>query len=428
MGGGTSAFRRIPQRAPTSENVGMDQLTALWGRLRATPRRRAVVDAGAVLAVGLLVLALGFGGMMTDAGWIDAPHWWHAVLLLAGCALMLVKFDAPVAALAGGAAVFAADLLIGGSIGVMLVLIDLLYTLALVGSAKALRHLITGVALAVGLLTVLGWVLLAGPRGAVFLGLQSFAVLGTPLWWGRSVRQQRELAELAAVRAEDQIRLARMRHEEAARDEREQMARDLHDAVAGHLSAIALRTEAALVAGPTPAEAETLTSVRSFSLEALTEMRTMIELLRGTEPQRAPSRLSDRAARDRLVGEHDATITCPDLPPLGTGVDQAGYRILQEALTNATKHGRAPTSVTVTTESGTLQIEVSNAVEQVLPLSDGGARRPLPAHQGSGLGVAIMTERARAVGGELSAGQDGDRWLVLARLPVPAAVHPQEGR
>ncbi|HLS64815.1 MAG TPA: hypothetical protein VK060_15640, partial [Ruania sp.] len=155
----------------------MDQLSALWGRLRGTPRRRAVVDAGAVLAVGLLVLALGFGGMMTDTGWIDAPPWWHAVLLLAGCALMLVKFDAPVAALAGGAAVFAADLLIGGSIGVMLVLIDLLYTLALVGSAAALRHLITGVALAVGLLTVLGWVLLAGPRGAVFLGLQSFAVL-----------------------------------------------------------------------------------------------------------------------------------------------------------------------------------------------------------------------------------------------------------
>src|SRR5699024_6366077 len=138
-----------------------------------------------------------------------------------------------------------------------------------------------------------------------------------PRWWGRSVRQHRERAERARVGAEDQSHLARMRHEEAARDEREQMARDLHDAVAGHLSAIALRTEAALVAGPTPAEAETLTSVRSFSLEALTEMRTMIELLRGTEPQRAPSRLSDRAARDRLVGEHEATITWHGLAPLG---------------------------------------------------------------------------------------------------------------
>src|SRR5699024_7625712 len=84
--------------------------------------------------------------------------------------------------------------------------------------------------------------------------------------------------------------------------------------------------------------------------------------------------------------------------------------------------------VTVTTETETLQIEVSNAVEQVLPLPDGGAHRALPAHQGSGLGVAIMTERAHAVGGELSAGRHGDRWLVRARLPVPAAVGGQEGR
>ncbi|WP_022917511.1 sensor histidine kinase [Ruania albidiflava] len=406
----------------------MDHLTALWARLRLTPQRQAAVDAGAVLTVGLLVLAFGFGGMMTDVGWVSVPQWWHAVLLLAGCALMLVKFRAPGVVLLAGAVVFAADLLIGGSIGVMLVLIDLIYTLALVGSATALRRLISMVAVTVGLLTILGWLLLQGPRGAVFLGLQSFAVLGTPLWWGRSVRQQRELAELAQVRAEDHIHLAQLRHEETARDEREQMARDLHDAVAGHLSAIALRTEAALVADPAPAERETLSSVRSFSLEALTEMRTMIELLRGTEPQRAPSRLSDRAARERLVGEHGATISCPDLPALSTSVDQAGYRILQEALTNATKHGQGPAAVTVTPEEGSIRIEVSNAVEPVVPISDGGAHQPRPTYLGSGLGLAIMTERARAAGGELSAGLRGGRWQVLARLPVPAPARGQEGR
>lgn len=403
----------------------MEVLTATWRALRATPRRRAVTGALGVLAVGLVVLTLGFGTVITgDSPWFRAPLWWHAVLLVAGCALMVVKFDAPVAALTGGGVLFVADLLIGGSIGVTLVLIDLIFTLALVGSATALRRLIGGTAIAIGALATLGWVLLDGPRGAVFLGLQSFAVLGTPLWWGHSVRQQRELTDLAEARAADQLRLARMQHEETVRDEREQMARDLHDAVSGHLSAIALRTEAALVRQPAPGDTETLASVRAFSLEALTEMRTMIELLRGTEPQRAPARLSDRGACQRLVAEHGGTLTCTDLPTLSTEVDQAGYRILQECLTNATKHGTGPAAVTVTAAEGAVQLEVSNAVEQVLPRCDSGAHRDLPAHQGSGLGLTIMTERARAVGGDLHAGRHQDRWRVLARLPVDADQQP----
>lgn len=399
----------------------MDRLTALWRRLRVTPRRRAVMDALAVFAVGLLVLALDFGTMITGATVVQVSLWWHAVLLLVGCALMLVKFDAPVAVLAGGGLLYAADLLIGGSIGVMLVLIDLIFTLALVGSALALRRLIGAIAIIISVLAVLGWVLLDGPRGAVFIGLQSFAILGTPLWWGRSVRQQRELAELAQMRAEDQIRLARMQQEDAVRDDREQMARDLHDAVAGHLSAIALRTEAALAGTPAPADTSTLTSVRAFSLDALAEMRTMIELLRGTEPQRAPSRFSDSGARERLVHDHGGSIDCPDLPPLSTEVDQTAYRILQECLTNATKHGRPPVAVTVTTGHGTMQLQVSNAVEHSEPTHDGAAHSDRAAHPGSGLGLAIMIERARAVGGDLQAGGHDAGWRVLARLPVMAA-------
>ena len=397
----------------------MHRLAALWRTLRATPRRRAVADAVTVLSVGLLVLLLGFGTMITsDANWFNPPLWWHVALLVIGCALMVVKIDAPVAALIAGAVVFAADVLIGGSIGVMLVLVDLIFTVALLGSATALRRLIGSVAVAVTVLAALGWGLLGGPRGAVFLGLQSFAVLGTPLWWGRSVRQQRELTELAEMRAQDQLRLAEMRQEEVLAGEREQMARDLHDAIAGHLSAIALRTEAALVREPAPADAETLSTIRAFSLDALTEMRAMIELLRGTTPQRAPSRFSDAAARERLVTDHGGTIECPDHAELSTEVDQAAYRILQESLTNATKHGGRPVAVTVTTTAGTMQIEVRNTVAQALATADGGTHLDPVRQQSSGLGLTIMAERARAVGGDLDAGPHAGGWLVRARLPI----------
>ena len=408
----------------------MEQLATLWHRLRATPRRRAVADAVAVLTVGLLVLLLGFGTMLTgDTSWLSIPMWGHVALLVTGCSLMVVKIDAPVAALIAGAVLFAADVAIGGSIGVMLVLVDLIFTVALLGSATALRRLIGAIAIAIAVLSALGWAVLGGPRGAVFLGLQSFAVLGTPLWWGRSVRQQRELTELAEMRAQDQLRLAEMRQEEVLRDEREQMARDLHDAIAGHLSAIALRTEAALLRQPAPADAETLGNIRGFSLEALTEMRTMIELLRGTTPQRAPSRFSDAEARERLVGDHGGTIDCPPLPELSTEVDQAAYRILQESLTNATKHGGSPATVTVTTAGQTVQIEVRNAVEQALPAADGAAHLDRPVHPGTGLGLVIMGERARAVGGELEAGSRDGHWLVRARLPAsPAHRNEQAGR
>lgn len=401
----------------------MDRLADLWRYLRATPRRRAVADAVTALTVGLLVLVLGFGTMITsDSAWVEPPLWWHAVLLLIGCALMVVKIDAPVATLIAGAVIFAVDVVLGGSIGVMLVLVDLIFTLALLGSATALRRLMAGTAIAVAVLTGLGWLLIDGPRGAVFLGLQSFAVLGTPLWWGRSVRQQRELTELAEMRAQDQLRLAEMRQEELLRDEREQMARDLHDAIAGHLSAIALRTEAALVRQPAPADTETLSNIRAFSLDALAEMRTMIELLRGTTPQRAPSRFSDAHARERLVGDHGGTIDCPELPELSTEVDQAAYRILQESLTNATKHGGQPVTVTVTTTEGAVQIEVRNAVAQAAPAADGGAHLDRVTHQGSGLGLTIMAERARAAGGDLDAGARGAGWLVRAHLPISTST------
>lgn len=392
----------------------MDRLLHLWRRYTGgTPRRRALTDALVVAGIGTLVFALQPGPFFSAAPWRHSPDWWHLLLLAAGCAGMLAKFSAPALTLAGGTAIFTADVLIGGSLGTSLVLLDLLYTFALVGSAAAVRRVITAAGVVVAAAFAGSWLLTGELRVGVFLGLQSFAILGTPLWWGRSIRQQRELTELEAERAQDQLRLAAMRQEDALRGERERMARDLHDAVAGHLSAIALRSEAGLLhADAGSREGRSLAEVRRFSLAGLTEMRAMIQMLRGTTPERAAGRLGECEAREHLVHQHGATYQGPagdlDLP---TEIDQAAYRIAQESLTNATKHGRPPATLCLRHDPGELRVEVRNAVEN-------SEQQPAAVVPGTGLGMAIMSERAQAVGGHFSAGMHDGGWCARAVLPI----------
>ncbi|UFU03289.1 histidine kinase [Ruania suaedae] len=387
----------------------MQRWMEVWrGRLRGTPRRQVITEAVAVTVVGLALHALGVGPVLSDAPLTAAPHW-HLPLLLTGGLILLAKRQRPVAALGAGAAVFVLDLLIGGSLGVTLVLIDLLYTLALHGSALAVRRLVAGTAMLLAAVTVLGWALLQDLRAGLLLGLQAFAVLATPTWWGTSVRRQAELAGLASARATDRERLARMEHEEALRDEREQMARDLHDAVAGNLSAIALHAEAGLArpAGD-PATHQALGAVRSSSRSALAEMRTMIHLLRGGSPERSATGLSDRRGVEELVAAHRGTVSLPDLPRLPTAVDQTAFRLLQEALTNATKHGTGSPEAQVALARGCLELVVRNEARRVEP-------------EAGGLGLEIMAERACAVGGSCTAGLEGPGgtvWTVRARLPI----------
>ena len=153
---------------------------------------------------------------------------------------------------------------------------------------------------------------------------------------------ERERADLAREVAADAIRIAELDRESAVREERARMARDLHDVVAGHLSAVAIHTEATLASADTSRDRDTLRTVRAGALEALAEMRSMILVLRGRpDPVTAPAGLArlDALVGGRAVGRAGGRGRRRTPPaPLPAATDQAAFRIVQESLTNAARH------------------------------------------------------------------------------------------
>ncbi|MBX9246944.1 hypothetical protein ICW40_19315, partial [Actinotalea ferrariae] len=277
----------------------------LWrSRVRGTARARDVSDAVLTGVAGLVLVAAQVE-LWTDLRDPWLSPWVHVPLLLLGCLVMLVKRRRPLVALALGAALLAGDIALGGSVALLLVVVDLLYSAALHSSPRGADGLrsVAVAAIVGGALAVLAAT--GDVRLTVFLTLQLFALIGTPLWWGLAVRRQSELTALARERAEDLARLAAMREADVVAQERARMARDLHDAIAGNLSAVAIHAGAALAvpAGSDDAAARdraALEAIRAASVTSLQEMRTMIGLLRGgDDPAPAPARLDEAT---RLLG------------------------------------------------------------------------------------------------------------------------------
>jgi signal transduction histidine kinase len=385
-------------------------------RFRSLPaRQQDVVIAAGTWLLGLLVYLTGAHRLA--AGFDQAPLWERLAELTALCACQVLRRRVPLA-LVLATAMLAADVLLTPSLPVVIILIytDFLYAATLYGSRRVSRVLI-GLA-ASSTVAVLAAVLLLGPewRTTALTALSLLPFLLTPVWWAANVRQQRDIAETERAHAGQLAKIAELDRRAAVAAERGRMARDLHDVVAGHLSAIAIQSEAAL-SMPDPKLAKTvLQSVRENSVSALEEMRAMIGLLRaegGAAETTAPARLAELS---RLVESARASglevsvgSTVDGEVPLPAAVDLTAYRIAQEALTNAVKHapgGRV--DVDVRYLEGFLEVEVRNDVHHP----------HAPPADGSGTGLLTMRERADAVGGTLTAGPAGEGWLVRAELPL----------
>ena len=220
---------------------------------------------------------------------------------------------------------------------------------------------------------------------------------------------------------------ARERQLQQARSgERERLARELHDTVAHHVSAMVIRAQAGRVLARTdPAgAAEALAGVEEEGARTLEEMRAMVATLRdnGTGAQLAPQ--AGVADLERLAGGGRLRVDLGldgDLDALPPAVDAAIYRIVQESVTNAMRHAVAATEVVV---------RITGTAQRVrIMVCDDGART---GRGRDGYGLAGLRERAALLGGDLQAGPGPDRgWLVEAELPRRKAdngVHPRPRR
>ena len=252
----------------------------------------------------------------------------------------------------------------------------------------------------------------------------SLALAGAWLLGDRA-RVQRALAAELQERA---ARLERERADEARQavaSERARIARELHDVVAHHVSMMVVQAEA----GPVAVEHDPARAAGAFEAiaatgrQALVEMRRLLGMLRGDEEQ-APSlapqpglaevpSLVEQVGRAGLQVELVVEGTEAALPP---GIDLSAYRIVQEALTNALRHGASGQArVLVRSGERDLELQIHNGVESASGRRQGASDRHV---RRSGRGLLGMRERVRLFGGELRAGPEPDgSFTVTARIP-----------
>ena len=221
----------------------------------------------------------------------------------------------------------------------------------------------------------------------------------------------------AATRASRQIERRRQQGEERLR-----IARDLHDVVGHNISLINVQASMGLdLMDSQPEQARAaLSAIKSVSKEALEELRTMLTTLRQDDDvaPRSPApgldRLPELIKLTRAAGLTVEVEVTGKAPPLPAAVHLAAYRIIQESLTNVTRHaGRARVTVRVVYDDADVHVEIDD---------DGTSASGGAAAIGAGSGITGMRERATALGGDLSAGfRRGGGFQVSARLPVRPA-------
>ncbi|WP_432042952.1 sensor histidine kinase [Streptomyces cadmiisoli] len=367
---------------------------------------------------GVLLWAIGLGTRPADEPLVLWPGHWPVLLPLAvtaGCELL--RRSAPRTALLTATAALVLDTVTEGNLVTVLMYTDVIYAAVLYGTPASARRIprITGLLAVAG--TIVPFAVWRVPE-ALLIGVAVGIVAFAPASTGLIVRNHREAAEAARLRAQQTALLAEMDRTQAVVAERSRMARELHDMVANHLSAIAIHSTAALSLDDPGTSKEALGVIRENSVEGLAEMRRLIGILRDdsgdSEPAAAPTldglgALADTARANGL----EVVVDAAHGDRLPAPVELAAYRIVQESLTNALKHA-GPGRVTVVLRrlDGSLSIVVSS------PYGD----REQPSVPGSGAGLIGMRERTALLGGTFEAGArtgpDGGLWVVRATLPV----------
>ncbi len=375
-------------------------ITTALGSLWAEPRAAGApgrLGRDWVLVGVLMVTALLEGVFRDDVTWRP----FVTVVAVGLAPVLLWRRTQPLACVVvafGAATVLSLASLAGGasSVGLitMVYVLVLVYALVRWGSG---REIVVGLAVVL-VAAVLGTVADYTGPGELFggVGILSAAVAG-----GAAFRYRAE----SWRRALDQIRS----------QERVGLARELHDTVAHHVSAIAVQAQAGrTMAGQRPGAAlEALQVIEGEASRTLAEMRAVVRVLRDASPaeytpQPGIADLVSLARRDPVPA---VDVKVPgDLDELPLQVDTAVYRLAQEALTNALRHARnaSRVEIRVVERAGRLQLRVTD---------DGQIDPARPANHGFGL--LGMTERVQLLGGTMRAGPAPEGgWAVDAELPT----------
>ncbi|WP_232662592.1 sensor histidine kinase [Pseudonocardia sp. TRM90224] len=346
---------------------------------------------------------------------VSPGAWWVWVCL--GCAFagwlfyviadprvrVLPLVGLAVAALAG-AVTLAAD---GDTTGIVISYL----CLTMFATHRAVRPLAStalAVVIAAALIVIWPWTGRSLEALLLLIGLLAFIVL--------SCLYRRQYHQRAAETAEllQQTRLAQAEQARAAAlDERARIARELHDVLAHSLGALGVQLEVAeamLEESDLDGGLARVRRARRLAAEGLGEARSAVAALR-SDPMPLPEALSTLATahgRDHHAAVPDIEVRGASRPvPAAVAVSLAGAA--REALTNAARHAPgAPVRIVLEYEPERVRLAVRNGAP---------AREPEPRSEPSGNGLTGMRERLALVGGQLSAGADGDGWHVVAEVP-----------
>ncbi|MFE1950672.1 sensor histidine kinase [Streptomyces sp. NPDC059524] len=264
----------------------------------------------------------------------------------------------------------------------------------------------------------------------------SIVVFGMVALLGIALRGRREARNRLVVQEEI---TAEERARRTVLEERANIARELHDVVAHHMSVISIQAQVAphLVENPPDALKENLDGIRASALEALAELRRVLGVLRAEDPgaggvgdddpgtaaapqrpQPTLDRLDTLVAGTRAAGLAVTVLGTGERRPLPPGVELSAYRIVQEALSNALRHAPGSTvEVALDHRPDGLGVRVTNTAPE----------RPAAPSPGAGHGLLGMRERAAMLGGTLDAGPVAVAGGYEVRAFLPASGGPRPG-
>jgi signal transduction histidine kinase len=323
----------------------------------------------------------------------------------------------------------------------------LLDTLALVGALLWRRtHPLVAVAVSFGTLTIVDSVrILTGSHGGLLNSVSAALILAYALFrWGSGREAAIGLGVIllwlvittvadptsllgtvgaygfflsaaalgAAIRYRAKFRIRDI--DQAKAREREQLARELHDTVAHHVSGIAIQAQAgrAIAASQPERAVEALAVIEDAASRTLTELRAIVGVLRASQdtefaPQPGVAEVEQLATDGQACPCVEVTLS-GEFDDLSPAVGAAIYRLAQESITNARRHARHATQVTVAVTGDADRVRLTIDDDG----SDAGGRAP------AGFGLVGMRERASLLGGTFSAGPAAERgWRVEAILP-----------